>query len=228
VWSIIFHVAKIDVACDCSEDDDEPSKYGCKEEGTKNNADECRYIYGALNWASATRGTTTVLVILLAVVAAPIFYMIFYGVIIGIRKMAAAPGSDNNDSTSLRERQDTIDHVEANGCGSLCRYEMKCSRLPPTDENWVENFKSSSFKGVSDSVFLYMRLFWFLFILAILIASLIEFYLSLEFYLIFVTHWTLLFELIYLFCALVSTYKAQKLINLSTVPIPSSSGEEGL
>jgi hypothetical protein len=220
-------VAEIDRPCNCSEDDDEQSKYGCKEEGTKSNADECRYIYDSLNWASATRGTTTVLVGLLALVGAPFCYMTFYGVIIGIRKMAAAPGSDNNDSTSLRERQDTIDHVEANGCGSLCCYEMKCSRLPPTDENWVENFKSSSFKGVSDSVFLYMRLFWFLFILAIFIWSLIVSFLPLQYYFIFVTDWTLLFELIYLFCALVSTYKAQNEVSNNSMST-SNNGEDAL
>lgn len=84
--------------------------------------------------------------ILLLLIAAPICYIIFYWVVIAVRRMALRSESDDNGDDS-RERSDTLDHIDTNGCHQACCYEMKCNRLSLKDEKWVGDFRRSSFKS---------------------------------------------------------------------------------
>jgi hypothetical protein len=222
IWTIIFY-ATMDRPCDCSNNDDEPEKYGCKEEGTGKNDDECRFIYGSVNWASASRSGTTILVCLLLFIAVPISFFIFYGYVIFIRKIAK--NNDFNENENILLRQSTIEEMNDKGCKGVCQYEMKMERLSLSEPNWINNFKKSSRSGLSEFQFLIFRIVLFNFWFWIFIWSLTsqDF---LDLYLIYITNWTLLVQLLYLFLGMLSTYFAQK--KASSTMMVSSDDEDKL
>lgn len=142
-------------------------------------------------------------------------------------------GGGNKKAQRTLERTDTIHHYSVGGFRRLYRREFGafCSRLSPRVEGWVQRFGESSFiksrfpssspsssssfgEAVASSLdaFLACRAALFLFLFAVFLWSASEGTPNWPSYL---THWTLVVELVYLLLAVLATFEAQKVLRSS-------------
>lgn len=93
------------------------------------------------------------------------------------------------------------------GCCSSIGGEMKASNLSLSFPDWKESFSTSSAMGLQGKAYLNVRILLFTFMLSVMIWSIIVN--DQNFWLIYLTHWTLSLEVGYLFLVCISTYLAQ-------------------
>lgn len=146
LWTVIFHVSELDRPCACSDDDDNPSQFGCQDAGVDDRADECNYVYSSLNWAGATMGKTMVLVVIIITIIIPLVVVGFHAFVLVLRAYVV-PRADPECSQELQRR----DSMRAFQSGGYCRalsYEMQWTHLKLKTHDWVSYFRSCHFSGL--------------------------------------------------------------------------------
>ena len=227
LWTVIFHVSELDRPCACSEDDDSPSQFGCQEAGDDYKADECNYVYSSLNWAGATMGKTSVLVAIIILVVIPLVVVGFHAFVLFLRAYIVPRAFPNQEL----QRRDTMVAFESAGyCGALA-YEMQWTHFKPTTHDWVSFFQSCHFSGlnlrenclilirtrcsyycvilgIADSTYVLIRFGLAVTMAAIMFWSIASSLSAL--WLIYLTIWTLIIEILYLSSAACVTFQANK------------------
>mmetsp|Transcript_27545 Transcript_27545/g.55443 ORF Transcript_27545/g.55443 Transcript_27545/m.55443 type:complete len:321 (+) Transcript_27545:143-1105(+) len=202
-WSVIFMYTDLYRACSCSDDDDENGAWGCKDMGDDDKADECSFIYRALNWAPNAFNNTLIIVLAIVFVLSPILVFLFF-----VFDLCLSQCSAEIDGHSEPARDPSTAAVfRSKGFGAALSNEFHTKKLRfDVDDDWVTTFSLSRFSCISNTFFLCLRGGFFSIMLAVMLWSLSENFKSV--WAIYITHWTLVLEVIYLGAAFAATYFA--------------------